>query len=196
MEPQLNVVLIEPEIPQNTGSIGRLCVGTNTVLHLVEPLGFELTSSRLKRAGLDYWEHLKLVRHKCIEDFLKFVPKNSPKLFFSKKAGHTLFEHKILPGTFLIFGKETAGLPDELIQNHPTETVRIPLFDARIRSLNLAQAVSIGVYEGIRQIQLSSLGDSLSETSTGLSEGISEPIPAVAARISAAEGSSPFLAFP
>lgn len=188
MELKLNVVLVEPEIPQNTGSIGRLCVGTNSTLHLVEPLGFEISSTRLKRAGLDYWEHLKWVRHQNLEEFLKTIPANSQKIFFSKKAGHTLFEIKIQPGAYLIFGKETAGLPDELIERHPTETVRIPMFDARIRSLNLAQAVSIGVYEGIRQNQSSSesLGIEVS-----LDSGISEPMPAVAARMSAAEASTP-----
>jgi tRNA (cytidine/uridine-2'-O-)-methyltransferase len=188
MDLKLNVVLVEPEIPQNTGSIGRLCVGTGSTLHLVEPLGFEISSTRLKRAGLDYWEHLKLIRHKNIDEFLKSIPKNSQKIFFSKKAGHTLFEHKIDPGAYLIFGKETAGLPDDLIERFPTETVRIPMFDARVRSLNLAQAVSIGVYESIRQIQSS---PSVDGDSVEMSSGISDPIPAVAARISAAEGSTP-----
>ena len=82
---ELNVVLVEPEIPQNTGSIGRLCVGTKSTLHLIEPLGFEISSTRLKRAGLDYWEHLKLIQHKNIDEFIKSIPKNSQKIFFSKK---------------------------------------------------------------------------------------------------------------
>lgn len=148
----LNVVLVEPEIPQNTGSIGRLCLATGTTLHLVEPLGFEITDAKLKRAGLDYWEHLKVIRHSSLEAFLKSLPPQAPKVFFSKKAGHTLFEHEFAPGTYLIFGKETAGLPDWVINAHPLETTRIPMYDARVRSLNLSNAVGIAVYEAIRQL--------------------------------------------
>jgi tRNA (cytidine/uridine-2'-O-)-methyltransferase len=152
MPHHLNVVLVEPEIPQNTGSVGRLCLATGATLHLVEPMAFEITHSRLKRAGLDYWEHLQVVTHKSIEAFMEYMPKDAPKVFFSKKAGHTLFEHEFKPGTFLIFGKETMGLPDWLINPYPTETVRIPMYDARVRSLNLANSVSIAVYEAIRQL--------------------------------------------
>jgi tRNA (cytidine/uridine-2'-O-)-methyltransferase len=148
----LKVVLIEPQIPQNTGSIGRLCLATGTTLHLVHPLGFEITHSRLKRAGLDYWEHLKVVEHKSVEEFLAKLPPDAPKVFFSKKAGHTLFEHKFVPGTYLIFGHEVTGIPEWIINRYPTETVRIPMYDARVRSLNLANAASVGVYEAIRQL--------------------------------------------
>jgi tRNA (cytidine/uridine-2'-O-)-methyltransferase len=98
----LNVVLVEPEIPQNTGSIGRLCLATGTTLHLVEPLGFEITHARLRRAGLDYWEHLKVVRHPGLEAFLESLPPEAPRVFFSKKAGHTHFEHRFVPGTYLV----------------------------------------------------------------------------------------------
>jgi tRNA (cytidine/uridine-2'-O-)-methyltransferase len=152
MPHDLNVVLIEPEIPQNTGSIGRLCLATGTTLHLVDPLGFDISDSQLKRAGLDYWQYLKVVRHPSAEEFLKSLPKDAPKVFFSKKAGHTLFEHQFKPGTYLIFGKETAGLPDWILNSHPTDTVRLPMYDARVRSLNLSNAVSIGIYEAIRQM--------------------------------------------
>ena len=150
--PALHVVLVEPEIPQNTGSIGRLCLATGTTLHLVEPLGFEITDAKLKRAGLDYWEHLRVCRHASLEAFMQSLPLNAPKVFFSKKAGHTLFEHSFVDGTYLIFGKETAGLPDWILNSHPTETVRLPMFDARVRSLNLSNTVGIGVYEAIRQL--------------------------------------------
>src|ERR1700761_2697589 len=112
MPHDLHVVLVEPEIPQNTGSIGRLCLATGTTLHLVEPMAFEITNSRLKRAGLDYWEHLKVVTHPSLEAFMASLPRNAPRAFFTKKAGHTLFERKFEPGTYLIFGKETMGLPD------------------------------------------------------------------------------------
>jgi tRNA (cytidine/uridine-2'-O-)-methyltransferase len=148
----LNVVLIEPEIPQNTGSIGRLCLATGTTLHLVGPLGFEITASRLKRAGLDYWEHLNVIQHANVETFFSSLPSDAIKVFFTKKAGHTLFEFKFEPNSYLIFGKETAGLPDWILDRSALETVRIPLYDARVRSLNLSNAVSIAVYEAIRQI--------------------------------------------
>jgi tRNA (cytidine/uridine-2'-O-)-methyltransferase len=148
----LHVVLIEPEIPQNTGSIGRLCLATQTTLHLVKPLGFDISDAAVRRAGLDYWEHLKLVVHESAEAFLAALPPDAPKAFLSKKAGHTIFEHAFRPGTYLIFGKETMGLPDWILNAHPTETFRIPMYDARVRSLNLSNAVGICVYEGIRQL--------------------------------------------
>ncbi len=152
MPHDLHVVLVEPEIPQNTGSVGRLCLATGATLHLVEPMGFEITHSRLKRAGLDYWEHLKVVQHPSVEAFMKSMPARAPRVFLSKKAGHTLFEHRFEPGTYLIFGKETAGLPDWILDAHPTESLRIPMYDARVRSLNLANTVSIVAYEAIRQL--------------------------------------------
>jgi tRNA (cytidine/uridine-2'-O-)-methyltransferase len=152
MPHDLNVVLIEPEIPQNTGSIGRLCLATGATLHLVEPLGFEITDAKLRRAGLDYWEHLKVVRHPSTEKFLESLPPGAPRVYLSKKAGHTLFEHAFLPGSYLIFGKETAGLPDWLLNANARDSIRIPLYDARVRSLNLSNAVSIVVYEALRQL--------------------------------------------
>jgi len=152
MPHDLHVVLVEPEIPQNTGSVGRLCLATGATLHLVEPMGFEITHSRLKRAGLDYWEHLKVVQHPSAEAFMSSIPAGAPRVFLSKKAGHTLFEHRFEPGTYLIFGKETAGLPDWILDAHPTETLRVPMYDARVRSLNLANTVSIVAYEAIRQL--------------------------------------------
>jgi tRNA (cytidine/uridine-2'-O-)-methyltransferase len=153
MEFGLNVVLVEPEIPQNTGSIGRLCLATGSTLHLVEPLGFEISNARLKRAGLDYWEHLKVQTHSSLESFLKYMPKDAPKVFFSKKAGRTLYQQKFQPGTYLIFGKETAGLPDSVVNSYSADTVRVPMYDARVRSLNLSNTVSIAVYEAIRQLE-------------------------------------------
>jgi len=151
-ESRLNVVLVEPEIPQNTGSIGRLCLAIGATLHLVEPLGFEITDAHLRRAGLDYWEHLKVVRHASLEAFLASMPSGAPKAFLSKKAGNTVFERRFEPGTYLIFGKETMGLPDSVLNEYPLDSFRIPMFDARVRSLNLSQAVAITAYEAIRQI--------------------------------------------
>lgn len=148
----LHIVLVEPEIPQNTGSIGRTCLATGTTLHLVEPLGFEITHAKLKRAGLDYWEHLQVKTHASLEAFLDSIPRDAPKVFFTKKAGHTLYEWKFAPGTYLIFGKETQGLPEWVVNRYPTETARIPMYDARVRSLNLSNAASIALYEAIRQL--------------------------------------------
>lgn len=148
----LNIVLVEPEIPQNTGSVGRLCVATNSTLHLVEPLGFKITESAVKRAGLDYWEHLKLVTHTNVESFLDSIPKNAPRFFLSKKAGKTIYDCEFLPGSYLIFGKETAGLPDWVLNQNAVNGFRIPMYDARVRSLNLATSVGICTYEAIRQI--------------------------------------------
>ncbi len=146
-----HVVLVEPEIPQNTGSVGRLCLATGCTLHLVEPLGFDISESAVRRAGLDYWEHLKVVKHPSIEAFFDTIPADAPKIFLSKKAGRTLFESKIESGTYFFFGKETMGLPDWILNRYAADTVRIPMFDARVRSINLATAVGVAVYEGVRQ---------------------------------------------
>ncbi len=154
MNHDLQIVLVEPEIPQNTGTIGRLCLAASCVLHLVEPLGFEITDAHLKRAGLDYWEHLKVIRHRSFEEFLKTMPENAPRVLLSKKAGKTHFEHHFEKGTYLIFGKETAGLPEWHLEANAKDCIRIPMFDARVRSLNLSNAVSIVTYEAIRQIGL------------------------------------------
>jgi tRNA (cytidine/uridine-2'-O-)-methyltransferase len=151
MPHDLHVVLVEPEIPQNTGSVGRLCLATGATLHLIEPLGFEITHARLRRAGLDYWEHLKVEVHPGLEEFMRKIG-DAPKAFFTKKAGHTLFEREFRPGTYLFFGKETMGLPEWLTNSHATDCLRIPMYDARVRSLNLANAVSVAVYEAIRQM--------------------------------------------
>ncbi|MBC7385596.1 MAG: tRNA (cytidine(34)-2'-O)-methyltransferase [Cryobacterium sp.] len=147
-----HVVLVEPEIPQNTGSIGRLCLASGCTLHLVEPLGFDVSESAVRRAGLDYWEHLKVVMHPSVESFFQTLPKDAPKVFLSKKAGKTIYEHEFAPGTYFIFGKETAGLPDWVLNRYAADCVRIPMFDARVRSLNIATAVGISVYEGVRQL--------------------------------------------
>lgn len=150
----LHIVLVEPEIPQNTGSIGRLCLATGAQLHLVEPMGFEITASRLKRAGLDYWEHLSVKTHPNLDAFFESIPKDAPKCFFSTRGKKTHFEHEFKRGTYLIFGKETAGLPSWIYHDYTDDLVKIPLFDDRVRSLNLAQSAGIAVYEAIRQLSL------------------------------------------
>lgn len=152
MPHNLNVVLVEPKIPVNTGSIGRLCLATGSVLHLIEPLGFEISDKQLKRAGLDYWKHVKVTRHKNIETFFESIPADAPTVYFSTKAETSFFEHRFREGSYLFFGSETQGLAEDLRKAHPRQTYRIPQYDERVRSLNLANAVSIVVYEAIRQL--------------------------------------------
>lgn len=152
MPHNLSIVLVTPEIPTNTGSIGRLCLATNSVLHLVDPLGFEINDSRVKRAGLDYWKHLQILRHKNLEDFFQSIPKKAPTVFFSTKAKSSVFEQRFREGSYLIFGCETKGLGEEVLSKFSEHTFRIPQYDSRVRSLNLANAASIVVYEAIRQL--------------------------------------------
>ena len=151
-EPNFNIVLVEPEIPNNTGSIGRLCVGTVCRLHLVGRLGFDIDDKAVKRAGLDYWEKLDLVQHKTLSDLLVQVPDKSRMFYFSKKASRTFFDVEFRKGDWLVFGRETVGLDDALLREVETQTVRIPQWGP-IRSHNLANAVSIAVYEGMRQLE-------------------------------------------
>ena len=148
----LNIVLVEPEIHTNTGNIGRLSLASNSNLHLVKPLGFELSNKRLKRAGLDYWRHISLFIYDDFDDFLS-KNKNKEMVFLSS---HAKKEHWNIPfkdNMFLIFGKESEGLSNQILKNHLDNTYRIPLYNKNIRSLNLANAVSIVVYEGLKSIQ-------------------------------------------
>ena len=107
------IVLFQPEIPPNTGNVGRLCVATRTRLHLVAPLGFDLSDTQLKRAGLDYWQFLDLTHHSNFDSFFNFLPEKAPVVYFSKKAGRSLFDHSFEAGSFLVFGNETSGLPED-----------------------------------------------------------------------------------
>ncbi len=152
MPHNLQIVLVHPEIPHNTGSIGRTCLATGSTLHLVEPLGFEISDTKLKRAGLDYWQHLDCIRYKSLKQFLDSVPEEAPKVLFTKKASTTFYEHRFTTGSYLIFGCETKGLPQPILQTYPDQHFKIPLYDPRVRSLNLANAVGIAVYEAIRQM--------------------------------------------
>ena len=152
MPHNLSVVLITPEIPTNTGSIGRLCLATNSTLHLVDPLGFEINDARVKRAGLDYWKHLQVVRHKNVDIFLKSLSPKDPIIFFSTKSNNCFFDQKFKKGSYLIFGSETKGLGDKILNKFKKNTFQIPQYDDRVRSLNLANAASIAVYEAIRQL--------------------------------------------
>lgn len=152
MPHNLSIVLVAPEIPTNTGSIGRLCLATNSTLHLVDPLGFEINDARVKRAGLDYWKHLQIVRHKNLEAFFNSLPPKTPTIFFSTKGEKSIFDQKFKTGSYLIFGSETRGLGEKLLEKFSKNTFQIPQYDARVRSLNLANAASIVIYEAIRQL--------------------------------------------
>lgn len=145
----MNVVLLEPEMPANTGNIGRTCVATDTKLHLIEPLGFQINDKMLKRAGLDYWPHLDVTIYSCFEDFLEKNP--GAKLYMATtKGNHVYTDVKYDPDAFLMFGKESAGIPEEILQKYPDTAVRIPMW-GDIRSLNLSNSVAIVLYEALRQ---------------------------------------------
>ena len=148
----LNIVLIEPEIPNNTGNIGRLALATGSRLHLVKPFGFEIDDKRLKRAGLDYWQHLEVIYYENTEDFFS-KNKNVNMVFLSSHGTKSHWDIDFEDEMFLIFGKESIGLPKPLIEKHHNQLFKIPLFSKEIRSLNLANAVSIIVYEGLRQLR-------------------------------------------
>lgn len=152
MPHSLNVVLVEPEIPMNTGTIGRLCLATGSTLHLIEPLGFEISDRQLKRAGLDYWKYVDVKTYPGLEVFLKSIPPFAQKVFFSTKGEKNLFQHTFQPGAYLFFGSETRGLPQGLVRSNDGQTYRIPQYDERVRSINIANAVSVVVYEAIRQL--------------------------------------------
>ena len=146
---ELNIVLVEPEIPQNTGNIARTCAATGARLHLVEPMGFKIDDKKLKRAGLDYWYLLDITYYDSLTDFFD---KNEDGAFYyySTKAKYKHTDVIYPDKTYLVFGKETAGLPEELLKNNPETTVRIPMI-SEARSLNLSNAAAIGVYEVLRQ---------------------------------------------
>ncbi len=151
----LHIVLVEPEIPPNTGNIARTCAATGVMLHLVEPLGFKIDDKTLKRAGLDYWPFVKLKVHKSLEEFLdQYGEKSEMKLYpVTTKGKHKYTDMLYKDGAMLIFGKETKGLPIEFIQRYEENAIRIPMCgDSRLRSLNLSNAVNIVLFEVLRQM--------------------------------------------
>jgi tRNA (cytidine/uridine-2'-O-)-methyltransferase len=147
-----NIVLIEPEIPMNTGNIGRLTLASGSVLHLVKPFGFEINDARVKRAGLDYWKHLSVNIYENVEDFLL---KNNDKhiAYLSSAAEKSYCSIDYRDDMFLVFGKESVGLSKNIIAKNSDKLYKIPIFSNHVRSLNLANAVSIVVYEGLRNIK-------------------------------------------
>ncbi len=146
----LNVVLVEPEIPQNAGNIARTCAVTGSKLHMVRPLGFEVSDKYLKRAGLDYWQHLDVTYYDSIEEVMEKYYNGSNFWFFSTKAKQVHSDAEYKDGDFLVFGKETKGLPENLLKAHYAECVRIPMM-GELRSLNLSNSVCVAVYEALRQ---------------------------------------------
>ena len=144
-----NIVLYEPEIPQNTGNIARTCACTGTALHLIKPLGFDTSESAIKRAGLDYWDKVKICQYENWDDFLRLNP-NAKCYFFSKKAERVYTDVKFENGDFLVFGKETKGLPDELLQANFSYALRLPMREG-VRCLNLSNSAAIALYEALRQ---------------------------------------------
>lgn len=150
-KPHFKIVLVEPEIPQNTGNIGRTCVAANCELHLVGDLGFEINDAQLKRAGLDYWPHLKWYRHAKYEDWWSQVEDPSRVFFTSAFAKKCYTDVKFQKGDWLVFGKETKGLDPSILKKFPEQSLLIPLLGPA-RGLNLATAVAVVAYEGVRQL--------------------------------------------
>lgn len=148
----LNIVLVEPEIPQNTGNIARTCAAIGAKLHLVKPLGFEISDKYVKRAGLDYWDKLDVEEHNSLSDFLKKYSVNNNMFLVTTKGQHCYSEvdYSQLEDVFLLFGKETKGLPENLLKEHLENTIRIPMRET-LRSLNLSNSVAIVAYEVFKQ---------------------------------------------
>lgn len=145
----LNIVLFEPEIPANTGNIGRTCVATGTRLHLIEPMGFSLSEKALKRAGMDYWKDLDVTTYVNWEDFCQKNP--DAKIYYATtKARHVYSEVNYESDCYIMFGKESAGIPEEILKENPDTCVRIPML-GEIRSLNLSNSVAVVLYEALRQ---------------------------------------------
>ncbi|MFA4943106.1 MAG: tRNA (cytidine(34)-2'-O)-methyltransferase [Lentisphaeria bacterium] len=156
-----NIVLVAPEIPQNTGTIGRLCVCTAARLHLIRPLGFQLDAAHLRRAGLDYWQFLDLTVHEDWEAFLAHSQPATDRLFLlSSKAQRTFWNCAYRPGDWLVFGSETQGLPPALLDRYPDRLATIPMPGTHARSHNLANAAAIVLYEALRQTTTTTRADS------------------------------------
>ena len=147
----MHVVLVEPEIPPNTGNVARLCAATKSTLHLIEPLGFKLDDTQLKRAGMDYWQHVEWHRWPDWSAFKRQLPADAP-LWFIESGGPRLYtEAKFAADDYLIFGRETAGLPKPLLEQNRERWLRIPMFNDKSRSLNLSNCVALVLFEALRQ---------------------------------------------
>lgn len=147
----MNIVLLQPEIPPNTGNVARLCAATKTTLHLIEPFGFKLDDAQLKRAGMDYWQQVEWHRWKSWAAFAEKVPAEARLWFIESGGGGNYSEVKFAPSDYLVFGRETAGLPKQLLEQHREHWLRIPMFNAESRSLNLSNCVALVLFEALRQ---------------------------------------------
>lgn len=147
----MHVVLLEPEIPPNTGNVARLCAATKTTLHLVEPFGFKLDDAQLKRAGMDYWQHVTWHRWKSWNDFAASLPPNTRLWFIESNGLKHYAEAQFHCSDYLVFGRETAGVPKQLLEEHRDTWLRIPMFNDKARSLNLSNCVALVLYEALRQ---------------------------------------------
>ena len=148
-----NIVLVEPQIPNNTGNVGRLCVSTKSRLHLIGPFGFEISDSRLKRAGLDYWKDLEVCYYESFQQWYDSVEDKSRVFFFTANTEQSFYQTELQAGDYLVYGKEATGLSQVITQQFQDQLVTIP-FPGKVRSFNLANAVAIGVSEGLRQLSL------------------------------------------
>lgn len=165
---KINVVLVEPEIPQNTGNIARTCAATDSKLHLVHPLGFDISEKQVKRAGLDYWDKVDIEEHASLETFLEKYPPSENNMYFLTTKGHKVYsevDFSKFENVFILFGKETKGLPEQLLLDNLDNAIRIPM-KKDLRSLNLSNSVAIVVYELLRQANF----NDLVETSVYLDE--------------------------
>jgi tRNA (cytidine/uridine-2'-O-)-methyltransferase len=147
----MNVVLLEPEIPPNTGNVARLCAATKTTLHLIEPFGFQLDDRQLKRAGMDYWQHVQWHRWKNWADFQASIPDGSRLWFVESNGLKRYSEATFSSDDYLVFGRETAGLPQALLEANREQWLRIPMFNPAARSLNLSNCVALVLFEALRQ---------------------------------------------
>lgn len=156
---KINIVLVEPEIPQNTGNIARSCAATGAKLHLVYPLGFSISEKQVKRAGLDYWDKLEIEEHTSFSTFLEKYPPETNNMFFLTTKGqkcHSEVNFSQMDEIFLLFGKETKGLPEDILQKYLDKAIRIPMLP-NLRSLNLSNSVAIVLYEALRQVNYNNL---------------------------------------
>lgn len=151
MNVEMHIVLYEPDIPFNTGNVGRTCLATGSMLHLVGRLGFSLDAAQVKRAGLDYWERVRYLHHPTWDDFLSKIPLDASLYFFSKKVERTFWDAEFKPESYLVFGCETKGLPNAIMDRYADRTWRIPMQPDSVRSLNLSVSVGVVLYEALRQ---------------------------------------------
>ncbi|HEV2694521.1 MAG TPA: tRNA (uridine(34)/cytosine(34)/5-carboxymethylaminomethyluridine(34)-2'-O)-methyltransferase TrmL [Verrucomicrobiae bacterium] len=147
----VNIVLLQPEIPPNTGNVARLCAATKSTLHLIEPFGFKLDDSQLKRAGMDYWQQVTWQRWKNWTEFVEKVPTEARLWFIESGGGKNYSDVSFGANDYLVFGRETAGLPAQLLEQHRESWLRIPMFNAESRSLNLSNCVALVLFEALRQ---------------------------------------------